>query len=195
MTWYEHAVQAANRIQPAHTSPWKLASTYALLSIAESLLPPVPSSARCQSTEAEALLTTAEVAEMARLPVATLRYWRHRLTRGQARSSWSKVRTYESASACVRVVISSLRSGRKKLRMSSTSSSGSSIGATCPPRRSSGATSTTMSCPNPVLTPTDNRNRLIHRPWSTNPRRQRRVSPNAGAVGVRQMERRIAQAR
>jgi predicted DNA-binding transcriptional regulator AlpA len=36
--WYEKAVEAAGRIEPAHTSPWKLASTYALLSIAESLL-------------------------------------------------------------------------------------------------------------------------------------------------------------
>ena len=37
MDWYQKAIQAANRIDPAHTSPWKLASTYALLSIAESL--------------------------------------------------------------------------------------------------------------------------------------------------------------
>jgi len=36
--WYEKAVEAAGRIEPAHTSPWKLTSTYALLSIAESLL-------------------------------------------------------------------------------------------------------------------------------------------------------------
>jgi hypothetical protein len=40
--WYEKAVEAARRIEPAHTSPWKLASTYALLSIAESLLPRQP---------------------------------------------------------------------------------------------------------------------------------------------------------
>jgi predicted DNA-binding transcriptional regulator AlpA len=33
--WYEKAVQAAGRIEPAHTSPWKLASTYALLSIGD----------------------------------------------------------------------------------------------------------------------------------------------------------------
>ena len=39
MKWYQKAIQAANRIDPAHTSPWKLASTYALLSIAESLGP------------------------------------------------------------------------------------------------------------------------------------------------------------
>jgi hypothetical protein len=31
MDWYEKAVQAASRIDPAHTSPWKLASTYELL--------------------------------------------------------------------------------------------------------------------------------------------------------------------
>ena len=36
--WYEKAVEAAGRIAPAHTPTWKLASTYALLSIAESLL-------------------------------------------------------------------------------------------------------------------------------------------------------------
>ncbi len=37
MEWYKKAIQAATRIDPAHTSPWKLASTYAMLSIAESL--------------------------------------------------------------------------------------------------------------------------------------------------------------
>lgn len=37
MEWYTKALLAANRIDPAHTSPWKLASTYALLCIAESL--------------------------------------------------------------------------------------------------------------------------------------------------------------
>lgn len=37
MNWYEKALQAANRIDPGHTPPWKLASTYALLSIAQSL--------------------------------------------------------------------------------------------------------------------------------------------------------------
>lgn len=37
MEWYTKALQAANRMDPAHTSPWKLASTYALLCIAESL--------------------------------------------------------------------------------------------------------------------------------------------------------------
>lgn len=36
--WYAKAVEAAGRIEPAHTSPSKLASTYALLSIAETLL-------------------------------------------------------------------------------------------------------------------------------------------------------------
>src|SRR6202035_1724320 len=29
--WYEKAVEAAGRIEPSHTSPWKLASTYAVL--------------------------------------------------------------------------------------------------------------------------------------------------------------------
>jgi hypothetical protein len=32
MTWYEKAVQATSRIEPDHTSPWNLASTFALLS-------------------------------------------------------------------------------------------------------------------------------------------------------------------
>jgi hypothetical protein len=36
--WFEKAVEAANRIEPDHTAPWKLARTCALLSIAETLL-------------------------------------------------------------------------------------------------------------------------------------------------------------
>lgn len=43
MEWYQKAVRAANRVDPAHTSPWKLASTYALLCIAESLVGPADS--------------------------------------------------------------------------------------------------------------------------------------------------------
>ena len=80
--WYEKAVEAAGRIQPAHTSPWKLASTYALLSIAESLLTrqptrpsgPDPTGAAGQQTGE--FLTVADVAEMTRLSAGTLRYWR-----------------------------------------------------------------------------------------------------------------------
>jgi hypothetical protein len=80
--WYEKAVETAGRIEPAHTSPWKLASTYALLSIAESLLTqrqtrpsgPDPTGATGQQTGE--LLTVADVAEMTRLSAGTLRYWR-----------------------------------------------------------------------------------------------------------------------
>jgi excisionase family DNA binding protein len=88
--WYEKAVEAAGRIEPAHTSPWKLASTYALLSIAESLLtqrqPKQPGSSPAGTVEQKhgELLTVAEVAEPTRLSVGTLRYWRHAGTGGPA---------------------------------------------------------------------------------------------------------------
>jgi excisionase family DNA binding protein len=88
--WYEKAVEAAGRIMPAHTSPWKLASTYALLSIAESLLTqhqprrPGPDRAGLPGHKHGELLTVAEVAEMTRLSVGTLRYWRHAGTGGPA---------------------------------------------------------------------------------------------------------------
>jgi predicted DNA-binding transcriptional regulator AlpA len=49
--WYEKAVEAAGRIEPAHTSPWKLASTYALLSIAESLHLAADEAARSEPNE------------------------------------------------------------------------------------------------------------------------------------------------
>ena len=80
--WYEKAVEAAGRIEPARTSPWKLASTYALLSIAESLLtrqqtrPPGPDPTGAAGQQRGELLTVADVAEMTRLSAATLRYWR-----------------------------------------------------------------------------------------------------------------------
>ncbi len=98
MEWYKKAVQAANRIDPAHTSPWKLAGTYALLSIAESLAsgrpnraaPQPPGELRCANEQCATyrepgtavangdhdILTLAEVAEMTRTNPATLRYWR-----------------------------------------------------------------------------------------------------------------------
>lgn len=98
MNWYEKAVQAAGRIDPAHISPWKLASTNALLSIAESLASvrpnrsaPKPSGElRCANEQCAMyrepgtpvtngeydILTLAEVAEMTRTNPATLRYWR-----------------------------------------------------------------------------------------------------------------------
>jgi predicted DNA-binding transcriptional regulator AlpA len=81
--WYAKAVEAAQRIEPHHTSPWKLASTYALLSIAESLLRGQYSQERSPNPAAATapgdgeLLTVAEVAAMTRLSEATLRYWRY----------------------------------------------------------------------------------------------------------------------
>ena len=84
--WMEKAIAAAGRIEPTHTSHWKLASTYALLSIAESLAgarqsTPEPSRVSVQMTSSalsdSELLTTADVSAMTRVAVATLRYWRH----------------------------------------------------------------------------------------------------------------------
>lgn len=81
--WYAKAVEAAQGIEPAHVSPWKLASTYALLSIAESLLRgqhpkhrPANRAAAPGTRDGE-LLTVADVAAMTRLPEGTLRYWRY----------------------------------------------------------------------------------------------------------------------
>jgi DNA-binding transcriptional MerR regulator len=85
--WCEKAVQAAGRIEPAHTSPWKLASTYALVSIAESLLgrqqtsPSGPDPTGAAGQQTGELLTVADLAEMTRLSAATLRYW-HATGRG-----------------------------------------------------------------------------------------------------------------
>jgi excisionase family DNA binding protein len=80
--WYGKAVDAAHQIEPAHTSPWKLASTYALLSIAESLLrgqypkhQQGKGAAAAASRDGE-LMTVAEVAALTRLSEGTLRYWR-----------------------------------------------------------------------------------------------------------------------
>jgi predicted DNA-binding transcriptional regulator AlpA len=81
--WYGKAVDAAQRIERRQVSPWKLASTYALLSIAESLLRgQYPKRQHGNGAAATAspdgeLLTLAEVAAMARLSEATLRYWRY----------------------------------------------------------------------------------------------------------------------
>jgi excisionase family DNA binding protein len=88
--WYEKAVEAARRIEPAHTSPWKLATTYALLSIAQSLLArpqqrqPGPESVGHVGHQHGELLTVAEVAEMMRLSASTVRYWRYAGTGGPA---------------------------------------------------------------------------------------------------------------
>ncbi|AGB26258.1 hypothetical protein Mycsm_06098 [Mycobacterium sp. JS623] len=88
--WYEKAVEAAGRIEPARASPWKLASTYALLSIAESLLahrqkrPPGPAPTGSAGRQDSELLTVADVAEMTRIKTSTLRYWRALGERGPA---------------------------------------------------------------------------------------------------------------
>ncbi len=78
--WYEMAVEAAGRIELAHTSPSKLASTYALLSIAESLArqqPHQPTPRKPHTSTPSDMLTVEEVAAMTRLSPGTLRYWRH----------------------------------------------------------------------------------------------------------------------
>jgi hypothetical protein len=96
--WRQKAMQAASRIDPAHTSPRKVASTYALLSIAESLAsgrpnrmaPKSSGELRCANEQCAMyrepetpvtngdhdIRTLAEVAEMTRTNPATLRYWR-----------------------------------------------------------------------------------------------------------------------
>ncbi|MBB3749867.1 putative DNA-binding transcriptional regulator AlpA [Mycolicibacterium sp. BK634] len=96
--WYQKAHEAATRIDPAHTAPWKLATTYAVLSIAESLRtgpaaysPGAHSDESCCSSDTSdvcrqagaiatngrsEILTLLEVAEMTRTNPATLRYWR-----------------------------------------------------------------------------------------------------------------------
>ncbi len=81
-SWFVKAAEAADRIDPVHTAPWKLASTYALLAIAEALLPQptqamrAPIRTHAAGSECE-LLTVADVAAMTRLSTGTLRYWRH----------------------------------------------------------------------------------------------------------------------
>ncbi|WP_006247205.1 helix-turn-helix domain-containing protein [Mycolicibacterium tusciae] len=81
--WFTRAIKAAEQIDPAHTSPWKLASTYALLAIAEAMLtqrlqkPAKPAAAKITEHRNGDLLTVADVAAMTRMSVGTLRYWRH----------------------------------------------------------------------------------------------------------------------
>ncbi len=77
--WFKKAVETADRIEAAHTSPWKLASTYALLAIAEALLTQrtqEPTRTTAITNDGE-LLTVADVAAITRLSAGTLRYWRH----------------------------------------------------------------------------------------------------------------------
>lgn len=87
--WYQRAIEAAEQIDPRHTAPWKLASTYALLAIAESVIGKRPTRApeRAPSPPASelsdtGLLTIDEVAAMTRISRGTLRYWRHTGTAG-----------------------------------------------------------------------------------------------------------------
>ncbi|AGB21674.1 hypothetical protein Mycsm_01257 [Mycobacterium sp. JS623] len=81
--WFKNAVEAADRIDPDHTAPWKLASTYALLAIAEAVLiqgtqKPTRTTTAASTTQSDGeLLTVTDVAAMTRLSVGTLRYWRH----------------------------------------------------------------------------------------------------------------------
>jgi DNA-binding transcriptional MerR regulator len=81
--WFQKAVEAADRIEATHTAPWKLASTYALLAIAEALLagrtqkPPRTTAITNASHSDGELLTIADVAAITRMSVGTLRYWRH----------------------------------------------------------------------------------------------------------------------
>ncbi|WP_082976153.1 AlpA family transcriptional regulator [Mycobacterium sp. 1165196.3] len=75
VNWYSRAVKAADRIDEVHTSPWKLASTYALLSIAESLL--TPGATASSPDRYDEILTTAEVSAITKIPAGTLRYFRY----------------------------------------------------------------------------------------------------------------------
>lgn len=85
--WFTMAVKAAEEISAEHTAPWKRATTFALLAIAETLLTERPqrrSRAATSSThrpESE-MLTVNDVAAMTRLAAGTLRSWRHTGTDG-----------------------------------------------------------------------------------------------------------------
>jgi len=80
--WLEKAVEAAGRIELSHTSPWKLASTYALIAIAESLVggrqsapngPRIAGEMTPSPSQDSELLTTAEVSAMSRVAVCRFR--------------------------------------------------------------------------------------------------------------------------
>jgi hypothetical protein len=81
--WFQKAVEAAQGIEAAHTAPWKLASTSALLAIAEAQLAqakPKPTGTAATTDVGHPtgeLLNITDVAAMTRLSVGTLRYWRH----------------------------------------------------------------------------------------------------------------------
>jgi predicted DNA-binding transcriptional regulator AlpA len=86
--WYERAINAASRIDTAHTTPWKVAMVYSLLAIAENLaevagrdpIPPPrqddqPAPRRRGDSDRD-LLTAQDVAQMTGLSVHTLSWWR-----------------------------------------------------------------------------------------------------------------------
>lgn len=81
--WFTKATEAAEWIDPGHTAPWKLASTYAPFAIAEALLtqraqkPAGSAVSRASDQPDGEMLTVADVAAMTRLSMGTLRYWRH----------------------------------------------------------------------------------------------------------------------
>jgi predicted DNA-binding transcriptional regulator AlpA len=85
-TWYERAINAANRIDTVHTTPWKVAMVYSLLAIAESLgasasndslpLPRDEPPTRRPGDVDKDLLSAQDVAAMTGLSVHTLSWWR-----------------------------------------------------------------------------------------------------------------------
>ena len=97
-SWYERAINAANRIDTVHTTPWKVAMVYSLLAIAESLgasastRPPPQqlgeSPPRRPGDTDKDLLTAQDVAHMTGLSVHTLSWWRFNGGPGLGISSW-----------------------------------------------------------------------------------------------------------
>lgn len=81
-TWFTKAAEAAEHITPEHTAPWKQATAYALIAIAETLLAQQSSRSsrpppRAHSGPEAEMLTVDDVAAMTRLSAGTLRSWRH----------------------------------------------------------------------------------------------------------------------
>lgn len=86
LDWYQRAIDAAEQIDPRHIEPWKLANTYALLAIAETVVTdrtrtvavPTPTvlPSALEQPQGE-LLTIDEVSAMTRVSPGTLRYCRH----------------------------------------------------------------------------------------------------------------------
>lgn len=85
-SWYERAINATNRVDTVHTTPWKVAMVYSLLAVAESLgatasnapQPPrrdEPPARRPGDVDKD-LLTAQDVATVTGLSVHTLSWWR-----------------------------------------------------------------------------------------------------------------------